>query len=75
MDLYQNHLSEYGKIGLRTLLLAEKNLTETYFNQWNKQYLAASTLMELREESMNELQNDIETDLMIIGATAIEDKL
>lgn len=75
IEEYQMNLKEYGKIGLRTLLLAEKDLTESEFSEWNKLYDDASKSMEEREKKMNDLQDQIERDLMIVGATAIEDKL
>jgi hypothetical protein len=46
-------LKEYGKIGLRTLLLAEKDLDDSYFNKWSEDYKKALTLFEGREEAMN----------------------
>ena len=75
MKMYQNNLGLYGNIGLRTLLLAEKNLTESEFTEWDMKYRGALTLMEGREAAQNKLQDELESDLIIIGATAIEDKL
>lgn len=75
MKMYQNNLGLYGNIGLRTLLLAEKNLTENDFMEWDQNYKAALTLMEGREQAQNKLQDELESNLIIIGATAIEDKL
>jgi len=45
MKLFDDHLAEYGKIGLRTLLLAEKNLSQDEFTTWNEKYHKASTLV------------------------------
>ena len=70
-----SNLSEYGRIGLRTLLLAEKEIDKQKFDEWNTKYLAAASSLEKRDERMELLQEEIETDLVIVGATAIEDRL
>lgn len=44
------NLKEYGKIGLRTLLLAEKELSESAYTEWNERYKKASESMEEREK-------------------------
>lgn len=49
------NLDEYAKIGLRTLLLAEKELTEDEFNSWDSRYKQASSSMVDRESKMNAL--------------------
>lgn len=73
-DLQQT-LEEYAKIGLRTLLLGQKSLTEEEFNDWNSRYNSALAAMTNREERVAELQNEIESNLEIVAATAIEDRL
>jgi magnesium-transporting ATPase (P-type) len=70
-----NNLAEYGRIGLRTLLLAEKQIDRTYFEDWNTRYMEACSSMEKRDDKMDALQEELETNLVVVGATAIEDKL
>lgn len=53
-DLQQN-LDEYAKIGLRTLLLAQKTLTEQEFLDWDRRYKSALAAMNNREERVAEL--------------------
>lgn len=69
------NLADYGRIGLRTLLLAEKYIDPVYFKDWNERYLEACSSMEKRDEKMDLLQEELEVDLIVVGATAIEDKL
>ncbi|CAJ1071258.1 phospholipid-transporting ATPase ID-like [Xyrichtys novacula] len=69
------HLCEYAGEGLRTLALAYKNLDEDYMDDWKQRHHEASTAMDGREERLDELYEEIEKDLLLLGATAVEDKL
>merc|ERR1712086_248680 len=66
-----------GRTGLRTLVMAQKNLTDDDFNAFNKQMQEEinnpdSQSLEDRKEA---LYDSLERDLDIVGASAIEDKL
>ncbi|TSM12496.1 Phospholipid-transporting ATPase ID [Bagarius yarrelli] len=61
--------------GLRTLALAYKDLDEAEFAVWRQRHHEASTSMEDREAKLDAIYEEIEKDLMLIGATAVEDKL
>ncbi|KAM7391144.1 hypothetical protein PAMP_021856 [Pampus punctatissimus] len=61
--------------GLRTLALAYKDLDEEYFSQWKQRHHEASTALDDREDKLEQLYEEIEKDLLLLGATAIEDKL
>uniref|UniRef100_A0A7N6B1F1 Phospholipid-transporting ATPase n=1 Tax=Anabas testudineus TaxID=64144 RepID=A0A7N6B1F1_ANATE len=74
MDVTTEHLNFAGE-GLRTLVLAYKDLEEEYFNQWKQRHHEASTELDDREGKLDELYEEIEKDLLLLGATAIEDKL
>eukprot|EP00300_Choanocystis_sp_HF-7_P009665 c16560_g1_i2.p1 GENE.c16560_g1_i2~~c16560_g1_i2.p1 ORF type:complete len:1234 (+),score=220.28 c16560_g1_i2:146-3847(+) len=69
------HLEEFAKEGLRTLVLAMAELDPAVYDPWAARYAEASVAIEAREERMAVLQDEIETGLKLIGATAIEDKL
>nr|XP_023694700.1 phospholipid-transporting ATPase ID-like isoform X2 [Paramormyrops kingsleyae] len=75
MDITTEHLNEFAGEGLRTLVLAHKELDEAYFQSWKARHHEASTALEEREEKLDELYEEIEKDLLLLGATAIEDKL
>ncbi|KAM4707838.1 phospholipid-transporting ATPase ID-like [Discoglossus pictus] len=74
-EVTTEHLNEFAGEGLRTLVLAYKDLDKDYFKQWQERHHEASTSMEDREEKLAELYEEIEKDLKLLGATAIEDKL
>uniref|UniRef100_A0A7N8XVP0 Phospholipid-transporting ATPase n=1 Tax=Mastacembelus armatus TaxID=205130 RepID=A0A7N8XVP0_9TELE len=68
-------LQEFAGEGLRTLALAYKDLDEDYFTQWKQRHHEASTALDDRESKLDQLYEEIENDLLLLGATAIEDKL
>ncbi|KAG1970776.1 phospholipid-transporting ATPase ID [Pimephales promelas] len=75
MDVTTEHLNEYAGEGLRTLALAYKDLDEDKFEEWRERHHEASTSMEDREEKLDAIYEEIEKDLLLIGASAVEDKL
>uniref|UniRef100_A0A8D3BV50 Phospholipid-transporting ATPase n=1 Tax=Scophthalmus maximus TaxID=52904 RepID=A0A8D3BV50_SCOMX len=74
-EVTTGHLNEYAGDGLRTLVLAYKDLDEGYMDEWRRRHHEASTAMDGREERLDELYEEIEKDLLLLGATAVEDKL
>ncbi|KAG7499111.1 phospholipid-transporting ATPase ID-like [Solea senegalensis] len=75
MNVTTGHLNEYAGDGLRTLVLAYKDLDEDYMEDWKKRHYEACIAMDDREERLDELYEEIEKDLQLLGATAVEDKL
>ncbi|KAK3272899.1 hypothetical protein CYMTET_18832 [Cymbomonas tetramitiformis] len=71
----KTHLQEYGEDGLRTLCLAYRHLDAGDYEQWNAIFEDARTSLVDREEKMDAAAELIEKDLLLIGCTAIEDKL
>uniref|UniRef100_A0A665US29 Phospholipid-transporting ATPase n=1 Tax=Echeneis naucrates TaxID=173247 RepID=A0A665US29_ECHNA len=68
-------MDEFAGEGLRTLALAYKDLDEEYFSEWKQRHHEASTSLDDREAKLDQLYEEIEKDLLLLGATAIEDKL
>ncbi|XP_072479715.1 probable phospholipid-transporting ATPase IM isoform X2 [Notamacropus eugenii] len=75
MTLTSDHLSEFGGEGLRTLAIAYRDLNEEYFKEWFKLLEEASRGLDRRDERIAAAYEEIERDMMLLGATAIEDKL
>uniref|UniRef100_A0A3Q1HA55 Phospholipid-transporting ATPase n=1 Tax=Anabas testudineus TaxID=64144 RepID=A0A3Q1HA55_ANATE len=75
MEVTTGHLNEYAGDGLRTLVLAYKDLDKGYMDEWKKRHHEASTAIDGREERLDELYEEIEKDMLLLGATAVEDKL
>ncbi|XP_006342965.1 probable phospholipid-transporting ATPase 4 [Solanum tuberosum] len=70
------HLNEYGESGLRTLVLAYKKLDEAEYSTWNEEFTKAKTSIGGDRDVVLERVSDMmEKDLILVGATAVEDKL
>ncbi|XP_014748319.1 PREDICTED: phospholipid-transporting ATPase ID isoform X5 [Sturnus vulgaris] len=70
-----DHLNEYAGEGLRTLVLAYRDLEESYYRDWSERLHRAGCAPEAREDHLARLYDEVEHDMMLLGATAIEDKL
>ncbi|KAJ4478456.1 phospholipid-translocating ATPase [Lentinula aciculospora] len=71
----ERHLSEFANEGLRTLTLAYKTIGEEEYQSWSHRYQDAVIALDSREEKVEAIANEIEQDLRLLGATAIEDRL
>ncbi|KAL9086795.1 MAG: hypothetical protein Q9165_006942 [Trypethelium subeluteriae] len=69
------HLEMFAREGLRTLCIAQRELTEEEYQVWNRKHDAAANSVENREDKLDEVADEIEQDLMLLGGTAIEDRL
>lgn len=69
------HLNHFAGEGLRTLCLAKKDLDEEFVEKWKVKLHEAATSLDNREDKISAVYELIETDLTLVGATAIEDKL
>lgn len=70
-----NHLESFAREGLRTLCCAVAEIPHDIYEEWKHTYHRASTSMQNREEKLSDAANLIENNLVLLGATAIEDKL
>jgi phospholipid-translocating ATPase len=66
--------------GLNILLLDKKNalillLAEDEYAAWSERYHAATVSMDDREGRIEAVSDELEQDMRLLGATAIEDKL
>jgi phospholipid-translocating ATPase len=68
-------LQFFASEGLRTLCLAYRVLDTQEYEQWAREYHDASVALNDREAKVEEVSARIEQDLVLLGATAIEDKL
>ncbi|MQM06558.1 hypothetical protein Taro_039382 [Colocasia esculenta] len=71
----ENHLTDYSSKGLRTLVVAAKDLTDLEFMEWQSRYEEASTSLTERSTKLRQTAAFIECNLNLLGATGIEDKL
>ncbi|KAK6943357.1 hypothetical protein RJ641_024459 [Dillenia turbinata] len=71
----QGHLKEYSSEGLRTLVVAARDLSDAELEEWQSRYEDASTSLTDRATKLRQTAALIECNLNLLGATAIEDKL
>ncbi|XP_063811477.1 phospholipid-transporting ATPase IK-like [Pseudophryne corroboree] len=74
-DFLMNALDEFTEETLRTLCLAYKELEEHDYKAWELTYNEASLTLRNRADHLDKVYEAMETDLQLLGATAIEDKL
>ncbi|ORX59732.1 phospholipid-translocating P-type ATPase [Hesseltinella vesiculosa] len=76
MEQTQQDIDAYSREGLRTLVLGYRRLDDPdAFADWRARMQDASTALENRSQRMEDLQDELEQHLTLLGATAIEDKL
>jgi phospholipid-translocating ATPase len=70
------HVHEYADAGLRTLILAYRELEAEEYNDFENKFSEAKNLISTdRERLIEEVSDNIEKNLILLGATAVEDKL
>ncbi|XP_041054592.1 phospholipid-transporting ATPase VA [Carcharodon carcharias] len=71
----QNYLNQYATDGLRTLCIAKRVLRKEEYARWLENHLEAESSVESRDELLFQSAVQLETDLQLLGATGIEDRL
>ncbi|KAF2913552.1 phospholipid-transporting ATPase 3 isoform X1 [Oryza sativa Japonica Group] len=71
----REHLEQFGSAGLRTLCLAYRDLSREQYESWNEKFIQAKSSLRDRDKKLDEVAELIEKDLVLVGCTAIEDKL
>ncbi|XP_066195241.1 phospholipid-transporting ATPase IC [Sylvia atricapilla] len=68
-------LDVFANETLRTLCLCYRDISQDEFEVWNKKFMEASLATSHRDEALDKVYEEIEQNLILLGATAIEDKL
>ncbi|XP_066843923.1 phospholipid-transporting ATPase IC isoform X1 [Anser cygnoides] len=68
-------LDVFANETLRTLCLCYRDISDDEFEAWNKKFMEASVATTNRDEALDKVYEEIEKNLILLGATAIEDKL
>ncbi|XP_020565868.1 phospholipid-transporting ATPase ID isoform X2 [Oryzias latipes] len=75
ISITSDHLNEYAADGLRTLALAYRDLSEEEWEAWSESHRFADKATDCREDRLAATYDKIEQEMLLLGATAIEDKL
>uniref|UniRef100_A0A8C1R6Q7 Phospholipid-transporting ATPase n=1 Tax=Cyprinus carpio TaxID=7962 RepID=A0A8C1R6Q7_CYPCA len=73
MNITSDHLNVSD--GLRTLALAYRDLSEEQWEAWAERFRGADKATDCRDDRLAAVYEEIEQDMMLLGATAVEDKL
>ncbi|KAI9029999.1 hypothetical protein CLU79DRAFT_695464 [Phycomyces nitens] len=68
-------LEEFANEGLRTLCLSYRFIAKEEYTAWNKRFEEANSSIHGREEKIDEVCEGIEREMLLMGGTAIEDRL
>lgn len=72
----EEHLSKFSHQGLRTLLVASRKIDDNEYHEWAaKLNVAQRSLDSKKDEEVAKVEAMIETNLTLVGVTAVEDKL
>ncbi|KAG6609563.1 Phospholipid-transporting ATPase [Phytophthora cinnamomi] len=81
-EITRRHIDQYAEDGLRTLTIAVREIEPSYYAEWASRFHEAqNNLAEIDKRKkdlpnvIDECMSEIESDLELLGATAIEDKL
>ncbi|EGZ28128.1 hypothetical protein PHYSODRAFT_309039 [Phytophthora sojae] len=81
-EITRRHIDQYAEDGLRTLTIAVREIEPSYYKEWASRFHEAQNSLAEIDKRKKDLPNDIdecmseiESDLELLGATAIEDKL
>ncbi|CAP30827.2 Protein CBR-TAT-1 [Caenorhabditis briggsae] len=75
VDWCTDHLEDYASFGYRTLCFAVRKLSDGEYEQWAPEYKKAILAIENRAKLLADAAEKLEKDMVLVGATAIEDKL
>ncbi|KAM6901089.1 LOW QUALITY PROTEIN: phospholipid-transporting ATPase IC [Lycodopsis pacificus] len=71
----QTDLDVFANATLRTLCLSYKDISTAEYEAWSRKHKEAQVSMSDRDTALDRVYEQIECNLLLIGATAIEDKL
>ncbi|KAK4782668.1 hypothetical protein SAY86_007042 [Trapa natans] len=72
----RSHINKYSEAGLRTLVIAYRDLGEDEYRIWEDEFVnAKASISAERDALIDSAAEKIEKDLNLLGATAVEDKL
>jgi len=75
-NIMQGHLDKFAREGLRTLVMGQKEISQREFDDFMKEYETIKVSTDKhKEKKLVRLYDELEMNLELLGASAIEDKL
>ena len=75
LEQTNGYIDLYSKEGLRTLMLTKKDISQREYDAWSVKWEQAQLTIENRDQVIMDVSAEIEQDMMLVGSTAIEDRL
>ena len=75
LEMTKGYIDDFSKEGLRTLMLTRKDISQREYDAWLVKWKEAELAIYDREEEIMKVSAEIETDMTLVGSTAIEDRL
>eukprot|EP00981_Chlorochromonas_danica_P011376 scaffold3991_cov159-Ochromonas_danica.AAC.1 len=75
VEYCKTHINLFANTGLRTLAAAYREISRDELSRWLAVYEKASTTITGRSEAMHKAAQDIEQNMILLGALGIEDEL
>lgn len=75
LDQCCEHIDAYAREGLRTLVFAQRYMSEDEYRSWKERYHQAQVAMTNRQQRLEAVGEEIEHNLDLLGASGVEDKL
>ncbi|KAH8287609.1 hypothetical protein KR054_010752 [Drosophila jambulina] len=69
------HISDFARLGLRTLAIARRQIADAEYQDFLTELAQANSSLENRKQLSEECYAKIESNLDLLGATAVEDAL
>jgi phospholipid-transporting ATPase len=70
-----DNINTFAMDGLRTLVIAYKDLTEEEYTKWNQNYQDALNSQKGKSKKIADAEAELEKDFIVLGSSAIEDCL
>lgn len=71
-----DHIKRYAQVGLRVMVIAYRELEEEEYKIWEEEFLRVkASVSPDRDALLDATADKIERELILLGATAVEDKL
>lgn len=74
-DWLQEEVDNLARAGLRTLVVAYKELSHEEYQHFHKRYTASLSLLRERETQSEAVIRSLENELKLLGLTGVEDRL
>lgn len=74
-DWLDEEVENLARVGLRTLVVAMKELSQEEYDVFARKYHSARTLIQNRDEEINSVVWGLEDGVELVGLTGVEDKL